>query len=78
MTPPKLEASVPWWRIKLLWLVVGGPAAVVLAGVVTTVIATRGSDAAVQAPSAARADAKALSTAPAVQARNHVATAAAR
>ena len=36
--------SQPWWRHGLVWLVIAGPAAVVAAGVVTTVIAVRGAD----------------------------------
>lgn len=58
---------LPWWRVKTLWLVVGGPLAVVLAGVVTTVIAVQGADTVVRAQPQAQA--------PAMQARNHAATA---
>lgn len=36
----KTEAPpTAWWRVKTMWLVVGGPAAVVLAGVITAGIA---------------------------------------
>jgi hypothetical protein len=34
----------PWWRVGMLWLVVGGPLAVVVASLVTAVIAYRGAD----------------------------------
>jgi hypothetical protein len=34
----------PWWRWGMVWLVLSGPAAVVVAGVATTVIAVRGAD----------------------------------
>ena len=70
--------ALPWWRVKALWLVIGGPAIVVAAGVATTVLAVRGSDPVVQAPPAARARSTAeLAQAPALQARNHAAAAAA-
>lgn len=61
---------LPWWRVKTLWLVVGGPLAVVLAGVVTTLIAVQGADPVVRTPAATTA----ASQAPAQQARNHAAT----
>lgn len=59
------------WRIPALWFVVGGPAAVVVAGIATAVIAVRGGD--VPLPTGAKAQATTLS--PAHQARNHAATA---
>ncbi len=59
------------WRIPALWLVIGGPAVVVVAGIVTAVIAVRGGD----VPLATGAKAQATSTSPAHQARNHAATA---
>jgi hypothetical protein len=58
---------LPWWRVRMMWLVVGAPAAVVLAATVTAVIAVRGADRVVT-PAAATAAA-----APAVQGRNHAA-----
>jgi hypothetical protein len=57
--------SMPWWREPIMWLVVGGPAAVVLAGVATAAIAIRGADPVIKADAAKP---------PAVQARNHAAT----
>jgi uncharacterized protein len=36
--------SGPWWKHPLMWMVVGGPAAVVVAGVATVVIAARQPD----------------------------------
>jgi uncharacterized protein len=62
---------MPWWKFKMVWLVVGGPAVVVVAGITTAIIAINGADTLVDtgprttAPSA---------TTPAVQARNHAAT----
>jgi hypothetical protein len=55
----------PWWREPVMWLVVGGPAVVVVAAVATAVIAMHGADPLI------RADA---TKPPAVQARNHAAT----
>jgi hypothetical protein len=64
------DASNPrWWRIPALWLVIGGPAVVVVAGITTAVIAVRGGD--VPLPTGARTEATAMS--PAAQARNHAA-----
>lgn len=34
----------PWWREPMVWLVIGGPAIVVVAGITTAVIAVRGAD----------------------------------
>lgn len=68
---PEVETT-PWWRVKMMWLVIAGPAAVVVAGVLTAVIAVRGADPVVLAPAAAEVDTRAeLSQAPALQARNH-------
>lgn len=76
--PSSLEADrastdLPWWRYPMVWLVIAGPAAVVVAGVVTATIAFRGADVALL-EGAARSSTP-VSTTPAVQARNHAATA---
>jgi hypothetical protein len=55
----------PWWREPMLWLVIGGPVAVVLAGVATLVLAIRLPDPVIKAEAGGP---------PAVQARNHAAT----
>lgn len=34
----------PWWREPVMWLVVGGPAVVVVAAIVTAMIAIDGAD----------------------------------
>lgn len=44
---PRTETT-PWWRIGMVWLVLGGPATVVVAGIVTAVIAYHGADPVVQ------------------------------
>jgi hypothetical protein len=58
----------------MMWLVVGGPAVVVVAAIITAVIAIRGADEIVTDPMAGRHDKAAQSQAPAVKARNHAAT----
>jgi hypothetical protein len=38
------ESSLPWWRYRIVWLVVGLPASAVVAATVSGVIAIRGAD----------------------------------
>jgi hypothetical protein len=64
-----IQTPAPWWRFPMVWLVVSGPLAVVLASVVTVTLAVRGAD----RPLLERAPV-ARSDSPAVQARNHAAT----
>lgn len=59
----------PWWQHRMMWLVVGGPLAVVVAALITAVIAIRGADPVLQVTS----DQPGGSAAPALQARNHAA-----
>ncbi|MFM6985452.1 MAG: FixH family protein [Hydrogenophaga sp.] len=40
----RLVHPASWWREPMMWLVVGGPAVVVVAGVMTAVIAIKGAD----------------------------------
>lgn len=44
MNTPHTRPALPWWRVPTAWLVMGGPATVVVAGLVTAVIAVRGAD----------------------------------
>jgi len=63
----------------MMWLVVGGPLTVVVASIVTAVIAYRGADEVlVETPSARHAVTTPTGETPAMQARNHAATAAPR
>lgn len=62
-------APRPWWRFPMMWLVVGGPATVVVAGFVTLGIAITHPDPVLKASPAAS-----KSELPAVQGRNHAAT----
>lgn len=82
----KLEKpSSPWWRHGHVWLLIAGPTVVVVAGVVTTMLALRGADPVVAEDYYRRgieinktlaAEGKALL--PAMQGRNHAATPTAR
>lgn len=38
------QSITPWWKVRLMWLVVGGPLVVVIAASVTAVVAIRGQD----------------------------------
>lgn len=70
------EPTTPWWRVGMVWLVIGGPLAVVVAGIATAVIAIRGADPVLDTSvrrAAERAHAPTAHT-PALQARNHAAT----
>lgn len=76
----------PWWRVGPMWLVVGGPAVVVVAAIATAVIAVNGADpvldkAAYQATleqarrlQGQQREAALIGLQPAHQARNHAAS----
>ena len=75
------STSLPWWRYGLVWLIIGGPAVVVVAGIATFVIAVRSPDPLVphdsyrfgpEAQQAAAAGGKTML--PAQQGRNHAAS----
>ena len=59
----------PWWSVGMVWFVLAGPAIVVVAGVVTALIALHGADPVLRVDAATPA-----AHTPAVQARNHAAT----
>jgi hypothetical protein len=65
------EPVQPWWRYGMVWLVIGGPLAVVVAGFATLAIAITHPDPVIPTSAVAADDA----AAPAVQARNHVSSA---
>lgn len=69
-----VQPTLPWWRVPMVWLVIGGPAAVVLAGLVTAVIAVRHGDAPLRAAPVAAETVQSPALIPATQARNHAAT----
>jgi len=57
------EQASPWWRHGMVWLVIGGPAVVVVASIATLLIAIGHPDPVI-----------ATDATPAVQARNHAAS----
>lgn len=67
----------PWWRVGMVWLVIGGPLAVVVASLTTAFIAWHGADEVlVETPSARIVPTSQVnSETPALVARNHAATA---
>lgn len=58
-----------WWREPMVWMVIAGPAIVVVAGFSTLAIAIANPD-----PIITPAKAKSAAEVPAVQGRNHAAT----
>lgn len=68
-TPDDDGQRQPWWRVPMVWLVIGGPAVVVVASFVTLTLAIRHPD-----PVLATEAAVEQARQPAMQARNHAAT----
>ena len=74
--------SKPWWQFGHVWLIISGPAVVIVAGFVTLVIAIRVPDPVLAEDYYRRgldinktlAAEKAMQLAPAMQSRNHVVT----
>ncbi len=73
---PKTGQVAKWWRTPMVWVVLGGPAVVVVASIVTLVLAIRNPDPVLEARPVPSASAEASGAAylPAVQGRNHAAT----
>ena len=69
MAIEKSGPNLPWWRVGMVWLVVGGPALVVVASFVTLALAIRYGD----KPLYNSVDPQAQSITPAAEARNHAA-----
>ena len=68
---PNREAqteNTPWWRLPIVWMVIGGPAAVVVASFATLALAILNPDPVISSAPGDR------SSVPAVQARNHAAS----
>ena len=81
MTTASLTPSLPWWRYRIVWLVVGLPASAVVAATASGIIAVRGADPVVPEYSQAARQAAQESLSreevthlPAELARNHAAT----
>lgn len=72
--PDRTEPASPaWWRVGMVWLVLAGPAAVVVAGLVTAAIAVAGAEEVLTQP-APSVSSKQAPQMPAMQGRNHAAT----
>lgn len=69
------DTGKPWWKFPIVWLVVGGPLLVVVAALITVVIAVRHVDPVLDT-SAAKASSP--GEAPALQGRNRAAENATR
>ncbi|KGM41653.1 hypothetical protein JY96_20600 [Aquabacterium sp. NJ1] len=63
-----IEQSKPWWRYPIVWMVFGGPAAVVVASLFTASLAIKHVDPVLDT---SVGQVRAPSEAPAIQARNH-------
>ncbi|MEN9483203.1 hypothetical protein HZU83_00320 [Sphaerotilus montanus] len=70
-TTPSGKDTMPWWKYKMVWLVIGGPLVVVVASFVTLGLAIRYPDPVLESVVVATPDA---AHQPAMQARNHAAT----
>ena len=73
MSAPSVPAPVPWWRVGVMWLVVGGLGIVVAGSFALLAAALRDPDAIVP-QELARVASPNASHSPALQARNHAAT----
>jgi uncharacterized protein len=70
MTPsPQDPKTTDWWRLPIVWMVIGGPAVVVVASFATLALAIANPDPVLTAPAASS-----TADVPAVQARNHAAS----
>ena len=79
MTPAQQADAPAWWRVGMVWLVIGGPLVVVVASLCTMVVAIRGADERVDVPAEHAKTMRAATTqTPAMEARNHAATPQAR
>ena len=67
------RAGQPWWRYGLVWMVIGGPLAVVVASLVTAIIAVVGAEEVLTRPTQGLS-AEDAHLAPAMVGRNHAAT----
>lgn len=67
-SPDQGEQSKPWWRYPIVWMVIGGPAVVVVASFFTAGLAIKHVDPVLDT---SVGQVKAPSEAPAIQARNH-------
>jgi hypothetical protein len=66
--PSEADRNRPWWRYPIVWMVIGGPAAVVVASLFTAGVAIRNVDPVLDTSPKSGV---ALKDTPAMQARNH-------
>ncbi len=66
---PSPEPALRWWQLRMVWLVISGPAVVVVASFFTLALALKYPEVIVASPAATP-----KSQLPAVQGRNHAAT----
>ncbi|MCH8178473.1 MAG: nitrogen fixation protein FixH [Proteobacteria bacterium] len=64
--------NTPWWRLPIVWMVIGGPAIVVVASIVTAGIAIKHVDPVLDT---SKGQVKAVNDMPAMKVRNHAANA---
>ena len=68
VTPEAAQSSPAWWRLPIVWMVIAGPAIVVVASFTTLALAILNPDPVLEAPQA-----RVAGEVPAMQARNHAA-----
>lgn len=68
--PTAADKARPWWRYPIVWMVIGGPLAVVVASIFTAGVAMRHVDPVLDTSSD---QVSKPSEAPAIKARNHAA-----
>jgi uncharacterized protein len=71
------ESKLPWWRYRMLWLVIAGPLLVVVASLGTAYVAIKGQDPLLirdETADSQRGKTEPDAQTPAMQARNHAAT----
>jgi hypothetical protein len=64
----------PWWRHGHVWLVVSGPALVVVASIITVFLAVKYPDAVLVTQPSVRQPVRERALSPALEGRNHAAT----
>ncbi|MBH1986925.1 MAG: nitrogen fixation protein FixH [Burkholderiales bacterium] len=68
-TPP--AHNPPWWRLPIVWMVIAGPAIVVVASLITVTLAVKHVDPVLDT---SKGQVKGVNDMPAVQGRNHAAS----
>lgn len=73
-TPDGNDPAQPWWRVGMVWLVIGGPLVVVVAALITAAIAADGAEDVLTRPPVQQMKSQDAAKLPAMQGRNHAAT----